>query len=359
MTPAPKNIAGNLTYTALTALEYWADIEKRVDATQSGERIAMMVMDFDPTNPLIRRVFNKLLLAAQRGVAVWLSVDAHTFLFDAHKLSTYWLTNNLQHLSPQLTTKKKLLDQLNSLPSGHTAIINQPRRLLSNPVAGRSHIKVTVINDRVYIGGCNMQHPDWIDLMINWQEHHLADTLFELVQHTVEQQHTPTVLMGEDKILTCKDRSKVYIDAGKPNQSIILHQALAMIDAAQESIVMTCQFFPNSVTAKHLAAAYRRGVHIELLYAHPSMQGFIGGLGQQVNILIERMRTPASLFRDQLPASQGIHAKLIATEKGAIVGSHNYVQAGVKLGTAEIALVCQDPHFSQAAVAALRRQLSA
>jgi hypothetical protein len=53
----------------------------------------------------------------------------------------------------------------------------------------------------------------------------------------------------------------------------------------------------------------------------------------------------------------GLHAKLIATEKGAIIGSHNYVRTGVQLGTAEIALMRYDTVFARNAIAALRREL--
>ena len=49
--------------------------------------------------------------------------------------------------------------------------------------------------------------------------------------------------------------AKVLIDAGVPGQSTIFENALELIDGAQEWLLLTCQFFPNSVTAAMTARA--------------------------------------------------------------------------------------------------------
>jgi hypothetical protein len=46
------------------------------------------------------------------------------------------------------------------------------------------------------------------------------------------------------------------------------------------------------------------------------------------------------------PGPGHIHAKLLATEQVALVGSHNYVQLGVNFGTAELAMLVRDADFA-------------
>jgi hypothetical protein len=53
-----------------------------------------------------------------------------------------------------------------------------------------------------------------------------------------------------------------------------------------------------------------------------------------------------------------IHAKLIATERAAMIGSHNYVVQGVSLGTAEAAILRNDPQFSEQAVEVFTKRLA-
>ena len=39
---------------------------------------------------------------------------------------------------------------------------------------------------------------------------------------------------------------------------------MQLIDEARERVLITCQYFPNDVTAAHLQAAYERGVKVEI-----------------------------------------------------------------------------------------------
>ena len=64
----------------------------------------------------------------------------------------------------------------------------------------------------------------------------------------------------------------------------------------------------------------------------------------------ERMRNlPEHFFAGRLgKLVPKLHAKVLASEKAAIVGSHNYVIQGVNFGTAELALHSMDPAFALA-----------
>lgn len=318
----------------------------------------MMVMDFNIAEATMAHVSQQLLAAADRGVHIMFIVDAHSFVFvDGKGLSPYWYRGSLSTLPLGLAEKRDFIDELNRKPTASAVIINKFTHKLANPVAGRSHIKLTVIQDQVFIGGCNFQHVSWIDIMVGTKNPELADTLYAFVNDVAREQSTSAVLLGQDRQIPADNHTKLIIDAGVRNHSTILSTALNLIDDAQQSIYITCQYFPNSITARHLAAAHRRGVDVTVIYAHPSMQGWFGGLGQRASILLEKTRTPATLFKNGLAAEYPLHAKLLVTEQAAMVGSHNYVNAGVRLGTAEIALVTHDAELRKQALQTVQQQI--
>jgi cardiolipin synthase A/B len=347
-------------FTFYTSEEYWDELLKQFAKAKPDDRIAMIVMGFDPVEPPVEKVTQALIEAIERGVNVSLVVDAYTFLLNpkAERLGPLWFQSNLRYITKAFEPQLRVINAIRNHPNGHATIINKPGRPFPNPVAGRNHIKYTVINDRVFVGGCNLYHTWWLDLMVGWNDKVTADYLYDIILNLHRVESTKELFGGQDLEVALDADTALYIDSGKKNQSIIFKKALELIDSAEKSLIMTCQFFPNSITARHLAAAHKRGVDVEIIYAHPAKQGHIGGLGQQVSIVREKYRHPAELFQKMIPKTgPALHAKLIATEKGAIIGSHNYVQAGVSLGTAEIALLRYDNQFAKDAVAALKREL--
>jgi hypothetical protein len=70
----------------------------------------------------------------------------------------------------------------------------------------------------------------------------------------------------------------------------------------------------------------------------------------------ESLRVPSHFFEGMIAKKNTmLHAKLLATDAGAMIGSHNYVRAGVALGTAEIALLSYNSSFTSQALAAFER----
>jgi hypothetical protein len=65
-------------------------------------------------------------------------------------------------------------------------------------------------------------------------------------------------------------------------------------------------------------------------------------------MLAQKRRMPKDFFVDQTPKGTPVmHSKAVASEKSAMVGSHNYVERGVKFGTPELVLLRDDPNFAQ------------
>jgi phosphatidylserine/phosphatidylglycerophosphate/cardiolipin synthase-like enzyme len=167
---------------------------------------------------------------------------------------------------------------------------------------------------------------------------------------------TKQTFSGHDQSLQLSDSMQLLIDAGIPSQSTIYDHAMALIDAAEQSIFFTCQYFPGGKTAQHLLAAHKRGVQVRIVFSHPHRHGKKAPLHHVYNTR-ERLRLPPEFFAYRQPKhANRLHAKVIATEKGAIVGSNNYVTQGVMLGTAEIALQYDSPAFAQQLIQKIESQ---
>ena len=343
-----------------TAADYRRELIRHSKKTRSGDQLLLMSMTFDPTEPEVAAIMSEVEKAAARGVNVTFAVDAHSFLMqDNHLPGPLWGRGRMPRRMPQTYRHKlRILERINSYPNGRADIINIPQRRLSLPISGRSHIKAAIINDRIFIGGCNLQGYKNVDLMVGWQSAKDAERLCAMLTQIIHGKHTGKALAGIDRALDINPGAKLLIDSGMRKQSRIFDEALSLIDAAEKWLVITCQFFPNSITAQHLVRAAQRGVKVEVIYAHPNHHGIIGGFGQHVSILRERTRVPRSLFQHALGKTDPmLHAKLIATDKGIMIGSHNYVRAGVLLGTAEIALKCDDEVLAREAVKTLHKGL--
>jgi hypothetical protein len=355
-TPAPTDI-----YQFYTAREYRTQLISAVRATQPGDRILLMSMTFDPTGPQTAALMHEAELAAARGVQVNIGIDAHSFLVNpAHFPGPMFLRRSMPRRVPPLFRQKlSILERINAYPTGRADIINIPRHGFDLPIAGRSHIKAAIVNDQIWIGGCNLEGEQKIDLMVGWKSEETSTMLFGILLRIIRSRNAARALGNTDYSIPVEAGAQLLIDAGVRNQSIILDEALKLIDSADDWMYMTGQFFPNDITARHLAPAVsERKVKAEIVFTHPRHHGFIGGLGQQASIMRERVRVPGSLLQNALKRDDPyVHAKLLACNKGVMVGSHNYVRAGVLLGTAEIALCSRDERLAKAAVSAFRRGL--
>lgn len=316
--------------------------------------MALISMGFDPADPTIAALMQALTQAAKRGVVVTLAVDAYSLMMNSKTgLPTgpvFFHRDPLSWKSAYYRNKITLLEGLRAA-GGEYVIINLPQTMFINPLAGRSHIKATVMGEEAYIGGCNLDTAKQVDLMVRIPHTKTADWIYNLIMDIMANGSTGSSLRYEDRKFVIDADTTLFVDSGKRKQSIIFKQALEFIDNAKEWLVMTCQYFPNSITAKHLAAAAKRGVDVKLFFNHPSQHGPTGTLPHHLVLLQERMKNPAKLFTLERPkGDRRIHAKLIATEQGAIIGSHNYVTAGILLGTAEAAILRRDPAFAKQAL---------
>lgn len=358
---APLNSMPKLPNNNLPRLlnkrEYLAELTERISKLSKGDRATVMTMGFDVTQPEVATLVRTLSAAAEHGADIVLSVDAYSFLVKDYERPD-WIARQ----RPATTTRQEFAQRWAALQSlglsgGHYVITNQVQSY-AIPAIGRSHIKFAVINDDVWVGGCNLNDMALIDLMAAWHDKPLADWLAAFPGRADAAGSVRATQQLQDGAVPTTWDAELLVDAGVRGQSRIMEQALRLIDEAEEYIFMTCQYFPSGITIRKLAAAARRGVQIELIYNNPAVRKWPNNWSHQILTAGERLIRPSVLFAHELPPKHPyIHAKLLVTEKAAMLGSHNYVEAGVLFGTAEVALLSQDSTFATKAKAALYAQI--
>jgi phosphatidylserine/phosphatidylglycerophosphate/cardiolipin synthase-like enzyme len=324
--------------------EYFADIIARLNAAKQGERFLTANMVMQPADPSVAPIVKAMMAAARRGVNVALITDAHNFL--------------RRNSSAPARALSRALDEL-SAAGVRCVVTNRPAGVVASAVAGRAHMKFTVIGRRFYVGGCNLERLQNIDMMAAAENEVAADWLAALGDRLIATGRTTSAIGTEDVTLKLGPATTLFVDAGQRGRSIILSQALSLIDTATSSVFLASQYFPGDVTARHLKAAWKRGVKIHIVYNHPtSYQPFSNRLLHSGYVLAHRVSLPKEFFAHAVRRREGyLHAKLLATDQGAIIGSHNFVSAGVRLGTAELAVRQMDTDFSRRAIQTVLKQL--
>jgi phosphatidylserine/phosphatidylglycerophosphate/cardiolipin synthase-like enzyme len=326
---------------------YLQEITQAANEAGIGDELIYMAMGYDASIPEIAEMTDALSSAASRGAKASLIIDAYCFTL-----------NNSEHLGPMFTrgkivpkylrgTFRQTYEKLESFKSngGTYHIINRPKHAFEFPYSGRSHIKLAIINDRFFIGGCNFDAVTNLDIMVAWNNAPTATILKDILRSIVGKSSVKEALDYTDQTLMLGDYMQLLIDCGVKKQSTILRNAFEVIDNAKEHIVMTCQYFPGRNTAQHLLAAHKRGVDVKIYFSHPSVHGPLSFVHQLYNWR-EQLGLPSSFFDHQLAKSvPKLHSKVLISESAAMIGSHNYVRDGVNYGTAEIALLNYDPEF--------------
>ena len=335
-------------YTFLTNQDYFKTFAHAARRARPGERVMIAAMGFDPSEPLIHETVEALKAAAKNGADVVLLIDAIVFMLGQNGRLGPLFYGSLQHARGHFKHIVQTLEEIQAA-GGRFHITNMPAQRFAMPVAGRSHIKGAVVGDRIFIGGCNMERTRQIDAMVTWTDRRAADTLATWLTRIAEARRVRDAFGDVDTETAIDDNTSLILDAGVTRQSLIYEEALRLIDAAEKWLYVTCQYFPGGRTAQHLAMAQKRGVHVEIQYSHPRAHRKFASL-QYAHQLVHRMhRLPRNFFAGRLDKTfPKLHAKVLISEKNAMIGSHNYVVQGVNLGTAELALRSSDPAFSEA-----------
>lgn len=328
-----------------SGIEYFQELSKDISSAHSGDRAAIMTMGFDPEEPLAREVIAQLNDAAERNVGIVFGVDAFAVM---EPRSIGPIVMPLAFARSEVMKRYAVLETLADYPSARYGIINMPNTFMPNLFAGRSHIKVAVINEQVYIGGPSFQGCERIDMVAGLKDKDTSNWIYDLATAVTDSGGTDKVLGDRDQVRTVDANTDIIVDAGVPGQSLILDLALDTIDQAQDWLIIACQFLPTGKTARSLVNAIDRGVDVHIAYNHPSKYDRMN-LAHRLILLRERVRRPEEFFAHQVPMSRpALHTKAMANESTGIIGSHNFINTGVELGTPEMALLRRDQGFAMA-----------
>jgi phosphatidylserine/phosphatidylglycerophosphate/cardiolipin synthase-like enzyme len=347
--PNPKNSSNFAFYSRN---EYFEELHRRILLLKKDEYIALATMSFAPEDYIIRRLIDDLCRAAKRGVKVELLVDSYSFLSGKGLIpGPLFYKSKPSSVNRVYAMRLKALRDLKEA-GGKYEIINKPGKRFTLPFIGRSHIKFCVINDYVFLGGCNLSEGNSLDIMSGRIDKPLAKILRDFTRDVIAAKNVGKAFSYHDAMHALDSSTELYFDSGKKRQSIILEKAIELIDSAQEYVYLTCQFFPNDITIRRLAEAHKRGVEVKIFFNHPSKHKFPYRFLHHGVKWSQRRKNPRNFFLYQMPKTKDfLHAKLLATDKGIMLGSHNYVSAGVNFGTAEMSLFSTDPAFKKAALA--------
>lgn len=340
-----------LRYNLFSRRQYFSHLIERLMQAKQGDTIILATMEFRPDQPMIGDIVKALCTAARQGANVTFLVDAYSFMLKEGAMPGPLFFSKKDprlgygEFKPVVETAHTMRAQ-----GINCVVINKPQRPLKNPFGGRAHIKFAVINEEVFIGGCNLSHPELLDVMVQTHNPRLSNYLVGFTRDVIEHNSVRKALLQRDVSFKIDDETELLIDAGVKRQSLIYNRALKLIGSAANRVYMTCQYFPNNRTPAELAKAHRRGVNVHLAYNHPDQHRTpIRGI-QKRTLAYNRIRLPSSVFENQLKLDRDyLHAKILLSEKEAIIGSHNFVKMGVNLGTAEIALQSTSKDFIAAA----------
>lgn len=359
MTKKPATDSDRLQqFNFYTSREYYVELAEKIARTESGGRVVLMSLWLDARYTEIQNIIDAAGAAAKRGVKVTVILDAFTLLIKRGLIPgpAFFFGSDPAIVPEQFRERIAPLEGLRKA-GVECVIIHQPKRPLANPFMGRSHIKFSVVDDEVFIGGCNLSEAHFLDIMVSWQDKKLAGWLENFAADVITSGKVSKAV-AEDLKIPIDSKTSLLLDSGRASQSIIFDEALKLIDRAQKTIFISYQYFPHGIIAEHLEKAHKRGVALQVVYNHYSKHHPPLDMVYGLTAWKARQQKSAPLFEGRLPKDHDyVHGKLIASEHEAIVGSHNYMPSGVKWGTAEIAMISHDPAFAKKATATLKSQI--
>lgn len=301
---------------------YVTDAAKHIRLAQTRvSLLSMVVADDASTDELI----DALSEAAERGVDVEVSADIFTF----GELGGFFFPTRYRTTQSRKTTRmsKRFINsgvKFTWLGRSHATLFS-----------GRTHIKWCMVDDTVYsFGGVNLYQKgiENNDYMFTIDDGALADKLIDEYHRLVRADagdysyRSHSFKHGDDTVL---------IDGGFVGDSIIYRRA-CQLAAEATHVTLVSQYCPTGKLSGLLKKTSSR------LYFNPPSNAL------QLNRAVIRTGMFLSGHKTLYTKSRYLHAKFMLFDmpdgrRVALTGSHNFVNAGVLLGTREIALQTENP----------------
>lgn len=322
LAPAATAPTRGTASTLVTGARYAAELATALDDAHERVRLTTLTVGSDgPAAPVI----DALVRAARRGVDVRVSADVFTYVDTA--ASTLG--------APMPSSRRRRARALHARLTEAGAHMRWLGRETGLPFRGRTHTKLTVVDDVAWsFGGVNMDGPgvSHVDYMIRTADAGVADALTRL--HDGIARENPRERMASHAV--AHPHGRMLVDGGAPGDSIIYRTALALAVRATR-VVHVSQYCPTGPLGVALATRADG-----LWFNPPQRASFANGA-----LIGASMAWTGHRTRYRRPTY--LHAKALVFAfadgaRAAISGSHNFVTAGVRLGTREIALETHDDH---------------
>ncbi|NCU29550.1 hypothetical protein EOM60_02975 [Candidatus Saccharibacteria bacterium] len=281
------------------------------DINCSSERIHLQTMNLD-TRAEMADVLGAIKRASERGVRTSLAFDKIAYLG-----------------APAETLRIRRLCQ--ELGNAGVKVIALGGSMLPNPVANRSHIKMSVIDDIAYFGGgvnlCKGGFQAYDFMIRDGDNPGLADTLLSIAdEYSLGDS-------AKDSVVRVDEESIVLVDGGVKGSSVILDQSTELAKSAKKA------WFVSQLSPGRSLETALSGLPPESLYCLYNLPA--SSIGKEVPVAY--IDNQLSQLTNQYTGSRRIHAKFLVAEKSdgsyeAITGSHNFSDWGVRFGTKEASL---------------------
>lgn len=316
--------------TFLLPAAYVTDAAKHIrNAKTRVSFLSMVVAEDHATDELI----DALAEAAERGVTVEAAADVFTY----REVGGFvWPIRYRTKQSRATTSVSKRFAKsgvkFTWLGRTHSLIFS-----------GRTHIKWCVVDDTVYsFGGVNLYQKgiENYDYMFKIQDNELADKLIDEYHRLARADaggyayRSHSFMHGDDTIL---------IDGGFFGDSIIYRRACKLA-ADAKNVTIVSQYCPTGKLSRLL-----KKTNSKIYFNRPENATGFNRIAIKAGMFLTGNKT---LYKQ----TRYLHAKLMLFDMNdgrhiAITGSHNFSNAGVILGTREIALQTENPET----IAALKK----
>lgn len=348
----PESVGGqHLGAEPLDSIEIIARFTEAVSKASEGDRISMSTLCFDPREDVVNTLADELLGALERKAHVQVAIDHFGYLI-ARQIGMIAAGRLIDPAG--LKARQEVEESL--ITAGAAVSITNQAKLPFAPlfgISGRNHIKISAIStddyDLGFVHGHNQFGTKRLDNGVELRDPAAVKMLHSTVTSLVQTGTTKAAFRGRDQRLKLP-HGELLLDSGKPGQSIILDTALAMIDNAKESITMTTQYAPHGALIRHMRAAEKRGVALNIACSHSRvrMEQLLFGWMRTVNGFIYSDDAAGYCIPDALPES---HSKNLIKDAGilgeeeAMVGSSDLSSIGAFCGNAELSYRSNHPAF--------------
>ena len=305
------------TFKLVLPKDYLRDATNQIrNAKKRVSVMTLILVEDDSTDELI----DALCDAAKRGVEVDVAGDSFTYTdFQGSYIPT---TYRSQRVRDAMETRKKLRKA--------GAQFNWLGRLSMVAFSGRTHIKWCIVDDTVYsFGGVGLDQRsvENTDYMFVTKNEELASRLIEEQKRIIKADRSNHAYRSHQ---FGDEDNMVLLDGGMIGDSIIYRRACYWAERATH-VTLVSQYCPTGKLSRLL-----KKTDSDLYFNHWTNAGFLNRFVIRLGMLTSKQHT--AYHRRPYLHSKFIIFTLPGGKKVALTGSHNFVHAGVLLGTREIAL---------------------